>query len=109
MKQSLLDTLQALAELTDKNGFPPSRREMAAKLGITINAVKYRLESLMNDGLVVMDPDGRRTAKRSDVITKAGRELVCKYRTVKIIEHMTPEMADAIGFKATINTRKGIK
>lgn len=96
MRESFLDTLKVLAELTDKNGFPPSRREMAAKLGITTNAVKYRLNILERKGLVVMEPDGRRTAKRSDVITKAGRELVCKYRTVKIIEHMTPEMADVI-------------
>jgi SOS-response transcriptional repressor LexA len=65
------DTLEVLAELTARHGYPPTHRELAVRLGIrpgNSNAVYQHLEALVRKGLVTRVIGTARTT----LITPAG-------------------------------------
>jgi len=67
-----IQTLRAIADLTEELGQPPLLVELADTLGITANSVPFRLEALEKHGLI----ERRAGESRSLKVTAKGRELL---------------------------------
>lgn len=72
--------LEAVAEFTELNGYPPSYRDLGQMVGLTHSAVFYQVESLRADGLI-----HERTTKHSRAITltDAGRAARSEWAATK--------------------------
>jgi len=64
--------LAAIATLTERQGYPPSHREIAPLVGIGISTINYHLLSLTIMGLVDWEPWKARTLH----LTAAGKEAL---------------------------------
>lgn len=48
---------------TEKHGYPPSRSQMAKRLGVTKNAVQQRMDRLVREGIIQRAPGVSRGIK----------------------------------------------
>ena len=65
--------LEAIANLTERNGFPPSYREIGTQIGLAHSAVFGVVEDLRRDGLI---HDRQALRSRAITLTDAGRAAV---------------------------------
>ncbi len=72
-----LDLLQAIARLSAKHGFPPTVRELAAELEISVVRAAQLLDRLEVKGLV----ERRRMVARALWLTAAGRAALSRSTT----------------------------
>ena len=56
-------TLSAIARLTGDRGYPPTMRELAEDLGVSLGAAREMLLRLRTKGWVSMDPGRARTVR----------------------------------------------
>jgi Mn-dependent DtxR family transcriptional regulator len=68
-KEALVLTLAAIDHLTRERGYPPTYRDLGARLGIAHSAVYYRVRDLARDGLVHDTPGIARGLR----VTRTGR------------------------------------
>jgi len=64
--------LAAIAHLTEREGFPPVRREVGPLVGLALSTVEYHLFILGWMGLVDWEPNKARTLR----LTAAGKEAL---------------------------------
>lgn len=50
------NTLEMIVAFTNARGYPPSRRELAESLGVNVSTVQARLERMVREGLIEVDP-----------------------------------------------------
>lgn len=49
--------LDAIREFTEKHGYPPSYRQLAARTGLALTSVKYHLDVLQDMKKISRDPN----------------------------------------------------
>lgn len=73
-----LDVLRAIDDLTLALGWPPSRKELADRLGLSVSRVQQRVEELVELGLVRMEP----RCSRAIQLTERGRAQLVALATI---------------------------
>jgi len=83
-----LEYLRAIAELTERLGYPPTVREIGEAVGVKSSSTAMRtLEALRRKGLVEWAPDSPRTIR----LTWAGRRAVQGGKGARPCDHWTDE------------------
>lgn len=59
-----------------KNGYPPSRTEIANELGVVLNSANYYVDKMCRQGLLVKQAHKNRAIK----ITNKGKREIAKWR-----------------------------
>ena len=92
LRDSQRDFLRLFVRLTRDHGVPPTRRELAAELGVrSTGAVHYRLERLERRGLIERTAGG---SARCIVLTPAGYQAVGLESQADTIARLRAQLVD---------------
>lgn len=69
------DVLDYIASYRKRMGYPPSRREVAAEFGVSLNTAQRMFTRLVEEGLITIVP----TVSRAVNITESGMKAVEEY------------------------------
>jgi DNA-binding FadR family transcriptional regulator len=76
LSKKMRETLRVLVRCRDSNGITPTHRELGKLLGVTTNAVRFRLSTLARAGHIVLIP----RSARGIIVMKSGESVARSVR-----------------------------